>query len=75
MPVTPNWIEPGARERFVSAVTGTIADRLAAFRPCLLIISAGFDAAFAELPASLWTVFEDPEGVRQGLLKAATERP
>lgn len=34
-----------------------------------------FDAAFAELPASLWTVFEDPEGVRQGLLKAATERP
>ena len=44
VPVTPNWIEPGARERFVSAVTGTIADRLAAFRPCLLIISAGFDA-------------------------------
>ncbi len=44
VPVIPAWIEPGARERFVSAVTGTIADRLAAFRPSLLIISAGFDA-------------------------------
>ena len=44
VPVTPNWIEPGARERFVSAVTGPIADQLAAFRPSLLVISAGFDA-------------------------------
>ena len=44
VPVTPNWIEPGARERFVSAVTGPIVDQLAAFRPSLLIISAGFDA-------------------------------
>ena len=44
VPVTPNWIQPGARERFVSAVTGPIADQLRAFRPSLLIISAGFDA-------------------------------
>ena len=42
--MTPNWIQPGARERFVSAVTGPIADQLRAFRPSLLIISAGFDA-------------------------------
>ncbi|CAH0364825.1 unnamed protein product [Pelagomonas calceolata] len=41
--VTPAWIEPGARERFVSAVD-KISRKLAAFRPSLLVISAGFDA-------------------------------
>ena len=43
VPVTPNWIEPGARERFVAAVK-EISRKLAAFGPSLLIISAGFDA-------------------------------
>lgn len=43
VPVTPNWIQPGARARFVSAVD-TISQKLAAFRPSVLIISAGFDA-------------------------------
>ena len=41
--VIPNWIEPGARERFVAAVK-EISRKLAAFGPSLLIISAGFDA-------------------------------
>jgi len=43
VPVTPNWIKPGARARFVSAVD-TISQKLAAFRPSILILSAGFDA-------------------------------
>ena len=43
MPVLPNWIQEGARERFVAAVD-EISRKLAAFRPSLLIISAGFDA-------------------------------
>ena len=43
VPVIPNWIEPGARERFVAAVK-EISRKLAAFGPSLLIISAGFDA-------------------------------
>ena len=43
VPVTPNWIQPGARARFVSAVD-TISQRLAAFQPTLLVVSAGFDA-------------------------------
>ena len=61
VPVTPNWIEPGARERFVSAVTGAIADRLAAFRPCLLIISAGFDALGGDAgQLNPWTA-DDPD--------------
>ena len=61
VPVTPNWIEPGARERFVSAVTGTIADQLAAFRPSLLIISAGFDALEGDAgQLNPWTA-DDPD--------------
>ncbi len=43
VPVLPNWIQEGARERFVAAVD-EISRKLAAFRPSLLIISAGFDA-------------------------------
>ena len=43
VPVEPNWVARGARARFVAAVE-TIAERLATFRPSLLILSAGFDA-------------------------------
>ena len=43
VPVLPNWIQEGARERFVAAVD-EISRKLAAFRPSLLVISAGFDA-------------------------------
>ncbi len=78
VPVIPNWIEPGARDRFVSAVTGTIADRLAAFRPCLLIISAGFDALEGDAgQLNPWTPDDPdlPENVAPEVLDGVGLRP
>ena len=60
VPVTPNWIEPGARERFVAAVK-EISRKLAAFGPSLLIISAGFDALEGDAgQLNPWTA-DDPD--------------
>ena len=64
VPVLPNWIQgikSGARERFVSAVTRDLAGQLAAFRPSLLIISAGFDALEGDAgQLNPWTA-DDPD--------------
>ena len=44
VPVTPNWIEPGARERFVAAVKEILPVSSRRSSEPHLIISAGFDA-------------------------------
>ena len=60
VPVLPNWIQEGARERFVAAVD-EISRKLAAFRPSLLIISAGFDALEGDAgQLNPWTA-DDPD--------------
>ena len=77
VPVLPNWCKPGARERFVAAVD-EISRKLAAFRPSLLIISAGFDALEGDAgQLNPWTP-DDPDlppNVSPGVLDGVGLRP
>ncbi len=67
-------LRPGAGSaEFRHAMTEVVLPRLRAFRPELLIVSAGFDAHTADPLAQLNLVTEDYRWVTQGLMEVADE--